>query len=261
MRNKRSAFFAIALLSLILLASSCEKRLKIALSKGGARPGYERYSEWLKSFDKSIESVDLYEASPSEAKKILNECSALVLTGGPDVAPGRYGRASDSSRCEIDYRRDSLEFALIREALKKKMPILAICRGEQILNVAMGGSLIVDIPEDYDTIITHRCPDPNACFHKVKILPHTELAKITGVEIGLVNSNHHQAVDKLADVFVPAAYAPDGIIEAYEWKNPSDKSFLIAVQWHPERLDSNNLLSKPLALEFLKQAKKFAERN
>jgi putative glutamine amidotransferase len=247
-------------LSLILLISvvfvsifwGCsDDRIKIALSKGAGSPGYTQYSKWLKSYSDDIDCIDLYFIERDRAIEILKGCSGLVLTGGPDVHPAFYGKGWDTARCEIDMIRDTLEFTIIKEALKMNIPILAICRGEQIMNVAMGGSLIVDIPEDFDKMITHRCDDPSTCFHKVEIMPGTMLEMICGTDSGLVNTNHHQAVDRLAPVFKIAACSYDGLIEAYEWLDPAGKSPLIAVQWHPERLGKDNPLSSHIAEHFL----------
>ncbi len=199
----------------------------------------------------------MIDKTPKDAVTALEKCSALLLTGGLDVYPGRYGKEYDTSRCKTDPHRDSVEFALIKKAVKMKLPILGICRGEEILNVAMGGSLIVDIPQDYDTIIKHRCNDHSSCLHEINIIPGTFLFEIGKVYIDTVNSFHHQAVDRLAKYFKVAARSNDGLIEAYEWKNPENKPFLLAVQFHPEQLDTNNKLSTPIATYFINEAKKY----
>lgn len=141
--------------------------------------------------------------------------------------------------------------------MKIGIPILGICRGEQILNVTEGGSLIIDIPSDYPDAIVHQTENQDSCFHPVKIVEDTflhQLAKETVVE---VNSNHHQAVDQLAQTLIPSAYSPDGIIEAFEWKDKSNKPFMLAVQWHPERLEFESPLSSPIASAFIKASKEY----
>ena len=260
----RKKYFLIVFKSLLILllisiiSLGCKRdTIKIALTKASGSPHYAKYEQWLKNIDSTIEYIDLYKMNIKDAEKVLKECSGLVLTGGPDVKPDKYGKASDSSRCEIDIHRDSLEFALIDEANELKLPILAICRGEQIFNVAFGGSLIVDIPSDFDTIVQHRCPDPENCFHEVMVVKNSQLYKITGVEFGRVNSNHHQAVDKLAKEFRAVAYSKDGLIEAYEWKDLGTHPFLIAVQWHPERLSQENNLSSKIGERFIEEVFKF----
>lgn len=243
----------IALLAVFLV--SCQKSIKIGISKGVGSEHYEQYAKWLESVDSDIEVIDLYNVDIEIAMNLLKECNGLLLSGGPDVEPGYYGKGYDTLRCEIDHRRDTLEFKLIELAREMRLPILAICRGEQILNVAFGGTLIVDIPEDFGTDIAHRCEDKNNCFHSVELLPGSLINKLTGVNNGMVNSNHHQAVEVIADDFVVTAMSQDGLIEAYEWKNPVGKPFLIAVQWHPERMEADSPLSKPLAKGFLDAVK------
>ena len=230
--------------------------LRIAISKH-----YKNYSKWLKTADPDVQYYDLYTISLDEALEIIKKCDGLLLSGGPDVEPAIYGKPEDSARCEIDFRRDTLEFKLIEIARKLKMPILGICRGEQILNVEYGGTLIVDIPEDFGTDVKHRCKKSDTCFHDITVTQGSLLNEITGAEKGIVNTNHHQAVEKLADGFVASAYSEDGLLEAYEWKGkgqaPENEPFILAVQWHPERLDSDNPLSLPIAKYFLMKANEY----
>ena len=250
--------YILILLICTSLLTSCDifgKDVRIALSKGSEHRGYEKYEEWLNKIDNDVESVDLYDLNFKDAIDELEDCDGLLLTGGPDVHPLRYGKGWDTLRCEIDSRRDSLEFMLIKKALELKIPILGICRGEQILNVALGGTLIVDIPQDYDTMVVHRCGNPDTCFHEVKVLEGSLLHKLTGTSIAKVNSNHHQAVDKIADGLIVTAMSKDGLIEAYEWEKPEGKPFMIAVQWHPERLEESNPMSKPIGKYFLEQTR------
>lgn len=246
------------LLLLSIIAIGCKKNaIKVALSKASGSAHYTKYKQWLENIDSTIEYIDLYKMNIKDAEQILKECSGLVLTGGPDVEPGKYGKPGDSSRCDIDIHRDSLEFELIRKANKLKLPILAICRGEQIFNIAFGGSLIVDIPTDFDTTAKHKCPDPANCFHDIMVVKNSQLYEITNVQYGRVNSNHHQAVDKLANEFKPVAFSKDGLIEAYEWKNLNNHPFLIAVQWHPERLSKNNNLSSKIGNRYIEEVTKY----
>lgn len=233
--------------------------LYIALSKASGSESYQNYINWLKSVDSTIVIVDMINKKPIEAVTALEKCSALLLTGGLDVYPGRYGKENDTSLCDIDLHRDSVEFALIKKALKMKLPILGVCRGEQILNVAMGGSLIVDIPQDFDTIVKHRCDDDVTCFHEIQIIPGTLLYELGQVLFDTVNTYHHQAVDKLSRSFKITARSNDGIIEAYEWKHAKNKPFLLAVQFHPEKLDKGNPLAIPITEKFISEAKKYKQ--
>jgi len=239
----------------IITGCETKKTLKIALSKGTGSEHYQNYSRWLKSNNNHVECVDLYSLSLDKALMELGTCCGLVLTGGPDVHPFKYGKGEDAERCEIDLRRDTLEFQLIKKAGELKIPILGICRGQQILNVAYGGSLVVDIPTDYSTQVSHRMENADSCFHNIKVEKNSSLYKICNVQSGLVNSNHHQAVSQIAAIFKPIAKADDGIIESIEWRDSAGKPFLLAVQWHPERMNNDKLFSMPIAKLFLEKAK------
>jgi len=241
-----------------LLVSSCSKEsIKIALSKGSGGQSYQNYSDWLLSYGEEIEIIDIY--TSDDPIKALLECDALVLTGGPDVHPGRFDKPYESDRCSIDENRDTLEFELLRKAVTTKMPILGICRGQQLINVAFDGSLIIDIPKDITNPIIHQIEDKDAT-HRLFLNDDTYLKNITNIDSAVVNSNHHQAIDKLSREFKPTGYTRDGIIEAYEWRDDSFKSWLLAVQWHPERLERDHPLSEPIAKEFMKAAQEFKKK-
>ncbi|MGD0710314.1 MAG: gamma-glutamyl-gamma-aminobutyrate hydrolase family protein [Bacteroidales bacterium] len=231
--------------------------LFIAFSKASGNKNYINYVKWITHYDKSIVCVDMIKKKPEQACELLEKCSGLILTGGLDVDPARYGRTKDSSRCELDKRRDTLEFALIKKAMELRLPVLGICRGEQVLNVAMGGSLIIDIPKDHDTIVHHQTKEGTHTKHYVSLVQGTYLFNQCDTKGDTVASNHHQAVDKLADCFKVSAWANDSIVEAFEWKYPQGKSFLIAVQWHPEKPDTKNALSLPIGKSFIDEAKKY----
>jgi putative glutamine amidotransferase len=161
------------------------------------------------------------------------------------------------SICEVDEERDAMEFALIKRAREMDIPILGICRGMQILNVAFGGSLIADIPSQYKTTITHTYDRENKLDskHDVKLVSDSYMREDIGALAGRVNSAHHQCMNELAPSFRPAAHSPDGIIEALEWKESlrASKPFLFAVQWHPERLSYDNPMSLTIAKRFLSE--------
>ena len=229
--------------------------LKIAVSKQS-----EAYSAWLKRNTDTIELINLYPLSLGDASETLEQCDGLLITGGEDVFPGLYGKTYDTLRCgSFDRFRDSLEIMSIAMALEKKMPIMGICRGEQILNVALGGSLIIDIPEDFDTVVVHRQQDYMRCFHSMHSVPGSMLFDLSGAETDSVTSNHHQAIDQLAAGLRICAYAADSLPEAICWENDVDKGFLLAVQWHPERMREGHPFSDPLALAFLQSAQKYRQ--
>ena len=258
--NKRGIYHFISILAafVYLQQAYCQPTpLKIAISK--ASPNYVN---WLKRADPQIETIDLYILPIASAVRQLCQCSGLVLTGGEDVYPGRYGKEYDTLRCtDMNPHRDSLEMALIEKALALKMPIIGICRGHQILNVYFGGTLVVDIPKDVKSSVIHQCDDYLHCFHAVRVRGRTLLANITRCDSAQVTTNHHQAVDRLSPLLSANAFSEDGLVEGLEWKNPGGKSFLLSVQWHPERMDASNPLSGRVLKEFLLQSTTYANKH
>jgi putative glutamine amidotransferase len=243
----------------LVLMNSCTQKdndIIIAISKASGSPASEQYKKWVKEICPSAKVYDLYSLTKDSVKIILEKCDGLVLSGGPDIFPGRYGKIKDTALCTVDLRRDTLEFAAIKISLARKVPILAICRGEQIFNVAIGGTLITDIPLVLNSKIHQDTTNPNST-HKIYVLQNSLIHKITGKSEGIVNTSHHQAVEYLSDLLMVSAVAEDGIVEAYEWKNPKDKSFLLAVQWHPERLDKSNPMTECIGKDFINEVRKF----
>ena len=231
--------------------------IKIGFSRASAEEKYQLYVKWLKSIGRSFEYIDFYRMDIPDALEALDNCSGLVLTGGADIHPAHYGNGEEENRCETDPDRDILELALIEKALELKMPLLAICRGEQVLNVSQGGDLIVDLPLDYGTTVIHSSDSDHLISHKVNIDITSNLYRIIGKTSFDIVSVHHQAVRTLAPCFRATAFAEDGIIEAFEWLNPEGKGYLNAVQWHPEKGDYYNDLSQVIAKEFIEKACSF----
>jgi putative glutamine amidotransferase len=170
---------------------------------------------------------------------LLDSCDGLLLTGGGDMTEPHYPRPlSDTERgtlSGLDPVRDEMEIHLAKRALRDGVPVLGICRGIQLLNLAAGGSLIPDIPSARPDAIRHRHSGVPPLMHPVIWEQATNLGHLLGRDITEVNSTHHQAVDKVAPGFRVAARAPDGIIEAMELEQPGDV-FVAGVQFHPERL-------------------------
>ena len=137
------------------------------------------------------------------------------------------------------------------------MPIVGVCRGEQIFNVSQGGSLFIDIPTDFDTVVVHRQKDWRNCYHFVEVVEGSKLKEISKTSRDTVTSNHHQGINRLGKGLFITAYSDDSLPEAIEWKSRDDKGFFMAVQWHPERMDTLHPLSAPIAKEFLKEVKLF----
>ncbi len=256
-------FSLILFLLILIVACSQEKEpLKIAVSTISGPYAENNYIRWLRDVNPEAKYIVMYDLPRDSVEPVFESCSGLLLTGGEDVYPGRYGREDDTARCgSFDLYRDSLEFRLIDLAMKKQLPVMGICRGQQILNVAMGGTLYVDIPSDLNTTVRHRCRDWQNCYHKVKLIPGGLLDKLSGIGEGVVNTNHHQAVDRLATPFKVLAVGEDGVIESIGWKDTLDKAWLLGVQWHPERLDTFPELTRPLAEKFLSEAENFMYSN
>lgn len=231
---------------------------KIALSRASGSPKYAFYEQWLRAAGAAGEVIDLWSLPASERGVVLATCDGIVLTGGPDIEPSRYGQGDRLEECSVDLERDEAEFALFEQAQEHKMPVLAICRGLQLINVALGGSLIVDIPADIPTDIEHRSINHVESVHPVKVEPGSLIAKICRAAVGTINSSHHQAAEHLPEHLRCAAVSPDGIIEAFEWSEPSGKGFMLGVQWHPERMDYNSPFSLPIARHFLFEAESYA---
>ncbi|MEI6457136.1 MAG: gamma-glutamyl-gamma-aminobutyrate hydrolase family protein [bacterium] len=230
-----------------------KKPLKIAISK--ATPNY---IHWIRQADSVVQLVDLYQVSSDSALKILDECSALLLTGGEDIYPGNYGKTSDTGKCTgFDRRRDTAEFSLLQKALALKMPVLGICRGNQLINVSLGGTLTTDIPSEIEDAGIHQCEDYLHCFHVVYLEKNSLLRSFAGCDSAMVTTNHHQTVGKLSTRLKVNALSTDGLTEGIEWIDPQGKSFLLGVQWHPERMKKSNPLSGSLANELIRQAELF----
>ena len=159
----------------------------------------------------------------------------LLLTGGGDVDPALFGEAAHPTLYDVAPIRDTFEANAARWALEHRIPLLCVCRGVQVLNVALGGSLYQDVGTEPGTPLTHSQKEPrDQPTHKVKVAPGSRLAEVMGAEEVDVNSMHHQALKALGRGLVAAAWAPDQLVEGVEM--PEQPSFVLGVQWHPEKL-------------------------
>lgn len=164
------------------------------------------------------------------------QMDGLLLVEGEDIEPKRYRAQQENFRYleKTDPLKDEMELRLLRHALRRKLPILGICRGSQLLNVACGGSLFGDVKKEKRSRLHHIHPHHyDAYRHAIEVTPGTPLARWYGRKALLVNSYHHQGIRRLARRFRPMAYAPDGLIEAYF--DPG-ADFLVGLQFHPERM-------------------------
>ncbi|MGH7348297.1 MAG: gamma-glutamyl-gamma-aminobutyrate hydrolase family protein [Candidatus Rokuibacteriota bacterium] len=176
---------------------------------------------------------------PAERAEILKHVHGVLLTGGGDVDPARFGEAPHPSTTEVSGARDTLEIELTRWALAEHVPLLAVCRGLQVLNVALGGSLHQDIPSEPGSPLDHsqaglQGKARHVPTHGVKVRDGSRLAQILGALEVDVNSFHHQAIKRLGQGLTDVAWAPDSIVEGVELSD-ADR-FVVGVQWHPEEL-------------------------
>ncbi len=219
----------------------------------GQERRFGQYREWIHRVDPSVELVKL--SYHLDNASTVKEVDALLLTGGGDVHPKYYGKPELLGQTEeVNELRDEFELSVIEQALETDLPILGICRGMQILNVALGGTLIVDLPSGGFEF--HKVQDLEDHRHRVKKIPHSLLEAITGNQEQEVNSIHHQAVDRLGRGLMASGFSPDGVVEAVEWAMKDRMPFLLCVQWHPERMsDLENPLSRNIAEFFLREVR------
>jgi putative glutamine amidotransferase len=185
---------------------------------------------------------------------ILDRVDGLLLTGGEDVEPAHYGQGPSPKLGAVDPLRDALELGLAAEAARRGMPVLAICRGLQVLNVALGGTLVQDLPSERPSEIAHRQEAPSTePSHPVTLAPESRLAELAGTERLMVNSFHHQAAAEVAPRLRAVAWAEDGVIEALE----GTEGFMLGLQWHPECQKGE--FAGPLFAAFAEACRKYAE--
>lgn len=201
--------------------------------------------------------IPLLSHDPGTLQEIFNRLDGVFITGGVDVDPSRYGEDKSALCGTTDPDRDAVEIALLKHALARNLPVLAVCRGIQILNVTCGGTLYQDVAVQVPTALKHdyfptpEQPSRKFLAHDVAVKPGSRLAHILGDTMVPVNSMHHQAIKDLAPLLAPTAHAPDGIIEGVEGMN---NRYLIGVQWHPEELTETQPAMARLFTSFVEAA-------
>lgn len=193
------------------------------------------YVEALRAAGVPAESIQV--VTPGEPVAELYFAQGLVLCGGVDVVPARYGEETlPSAGVETFPERDDLEWSLLEAARAARIPVWAVCRGLQVVNVYLGGSLWQDLPTQRPGAVDHSVSDtPDTIAHTVRVTaPDAPLGELLTREVPRVNSRHHQAIKRLADGLVPVAESPDGLIEAAVLADPD--WWVHGVQWHPENL-------------------------
>jgi putative glutamine amidotransferase len=216
---------------------------------------FENYRRWI-LMEPGIEVVKLSFHDQNAAE--VNSCDGILFSGGEDVHPELYGKpefVEDYGLKEIIPARDQFEYEVIKKALESKKPVLGICRGLQLINVYLGGTLLPDIPSLSKSTIHGKISGQDQ-VHDIRVESLSMLREVTGRESGQVNSAHHQGVDKPAENLKISAFGESSAVEAMEWKNPLNKSWLLLVQWHPERMqDLSSPFSGNVKQSFLKAAR------
>ncbi|MBI4608637.1 MAG: gamma-glutamyl-gamma-aminobutyrate hydrolase family protein [Candidatus Rokubacteria bacterium] len=179
--------------------------------------------------------------------ELVASLDGLLLTGGGDLDPARFDEPPHPTLAEVSPARDRLEIILVERFMEARRPILAICRGIQVLNVARGGSLYQDVASDPGTAIQHQQKGPrDQPTHAVEVVSGSLLARTVGSDELEVNSLHHQAVKTVGRGLLPVAFAPDGIVEGVELEDAGSGHFVLGVQWHPEELVAKDPASRRL---------------
>lgn len=182
-------------------------------------------------------------APDADARALVAQAAGVIVLGGADVDPAMYGATPDGTWMDSsDAGADAFESALMREALERDIPLFTICRGTQLLNVVLGGSLVQDLGSGI-----HREPNDDMVTHTVAVHPDTRLAAVLGAGAHDVRSGHHQAIDRLGEGVVVSAVAPDGVVEAIELP---EARWAIGVQWHPEEVASEPTQLRRLLADF-----------
>jgi putative glutamine amidotransferase len=195
------------------------------------RGRYTLPSEYVAAVERAGAVPVLIPPVPAHAERYLELVDGIVLAGGGDLDPELYGGDGHETIYSVDAQRDALELALARRIVERRAPTLAICRGMQVLNVALGGTLIEHLPAVVGEDVLHRAPPRDPTPHAIKVKAGSRLASLAGVTECVPMSWHHQAIRDVAPGLEVVATAPDGTIEAVELP---DHPWLIAVQWHPE---------------------------
>jgi putative glutamine amidotransferase len=229
--------------------------MKIGLTRTENPEKHQYYIDWLKE-NEDIEIVTL-SANDNNLNEI-NDCDALILSGGTDIHPEFYGGSLHYPKSPESWnsKRDLFELSLLQSALDQSKPVLGICRGLQLINVAFKGTLVQNLGVELNKIHEGN-PDKS---HTVNIEEGSLLHEIADCKKSEVNSAHHQSVDRPGEELTISAWSDEGVVEAVEWKYPAGKSFLLAMQWHPERMFKFNLenssLSKTIRDRFISAIKK-----
>ena len=217
--------------------------IKIGITFTGTDEKHSNYVNWLKDND----NIEIITLSPEVTElESIKDLDGIVLSGGVDMHPKFYGNSITdypNNPINFDEERDEFELEVFKLSQQYAIPLLGVCRGMQLVNCALGGTLHQDNGTVANAI--HRFEN-NDKAHGINILSETLLHEILGVNRSITNSAHHQSINKLGEGLLINCMADDGIIEGIEWQQKENKSFFLAVQWHPERMYKFNLQTSPV---------------
>ncbi|MBC7626783.1 gamma-glutamyl-gamma-aminobutyrate hydrolase family protein [Ferruginibacter sp.] len=230
--------------------------IKIGVTYTGSDEKHSNYLHWLKGND----AIEITTLSPLNTDLYaIKDFDGIVLSGGVDMHPEFYKNDVinyPNAPLHFDKKRDEFEMALFKITQQYQLPLLGVCRGMQLINCVLGGTLTQDIGATANAI--HRFEEHDKA-HGIHIVKGTLLSEITGVDRTITNSAHHQCIDVLGEGLTINCGSDDGIIEGVEWTEKENKSFFLAIQWHPERMYKFHLNNLPAAKNirdrFLKEIK------
>lgn len=235
----------------------------VIVDQGGMFPGYRRSyvnEDYVNSVivNGAIPFILPFTEEEDVIDAYINQIDGLILSGGHDLDPRRYGEETKAKLGQIYPARDNFDFRLLEKAKEKNLPILGICRGFQIINVFHGGSLWQDLSySNIENLVKHdQGHSSDLVTHSVTVEDGSILKELVEVDKLYVNSFHHQIVNKLGDGLKVVARAADGVVESVELKG---YPFLLGVQWHPEMLHKSEKLMNKLFSKLISEAKKWVE--
>ena len=224
------------------------------------RGAYDKYLEAVRRAGGETVEISLSLPRP-ELKKLADSLDAILLPGSPaDMHPSLYKAAAHPDCSFSDPRRETTDFTLLEHAFTERKPVLAICYGNQSLNVFLGGSLVQDISSEVPSALQHAWPEHEGPepHHTVSVDSASRVAKLSGADELHVNSSHHQSALAPGKGLQIVARATDGVVEALEWTG--DANWVIGVQWHPERMIENDAAARALFDEWLAMARESVVR-
>jgi len=218
--------------------------LQIGVTYTGTDEKHHNYVQWLQG----NEAIKVHLLSPSITQPAsLIQLDGIVLSGGIDIHPRFYGNTHLTfpfAPKHFNEERDLFEMDIFRNSQQLALPVLAVCRGLQLVNCLLGGTLLQDIGMVANAIHRH---GQNDKAHGINLVSGTLLQSLTGLERTVVNSAHHQGIDQLAPGLRINCRSDDGLVEGAEWADPTGKAFFIGVQWHPERMYQLHLADSPVS--------------